>query len=90
MKDTYIGPNVGLKYTHEKILDKYNNTVLSARQDRYKQILENIKDRTKPMDHSNIKKHNLHYSSLKVKLGEERSEEVKSRVAPAQHSCRNR
>lgn len=80
MKDSYISPAVGSKYSHEKILDRYNSDVMSARQDRYREILEKIKEKVRPMDHEDIKKHGLEYLSSKVKQREVRNEESRRQV----------
>ncbi len=80
LKDTYASPAIGLKYSHEKMLDKYNREVMGVRQDRYREILEKIKDRAKPMDHDLLHKHELEYVSNRMREREERQAEIRMRV----------
>ena len=80
MKDTYASPSIGLKYTHEKLLDKYNKSTLGAKQDKYREILEKIKEKARPMDHEMMKKHEMEYVSHRMKEREVREEEIRQRV----------
>lgn len=84
MKDSYVSPAVGSKYSHERIMDRYNSSVMSARQERYREILEKIKERVRPMDHDDIRQHGLEYLSSKVKQRELRQEEARRHVRALQ------
>ena len=84
LKDSYVSPAVGHKYSHERMLDRYNSSVLSSRQERYREILEKIKERVRPMDHEDIRQHGLEYLSSKVKQRELRQEEARRHVRALQ------
>lgn len=80
MKDTYSSPALGMKYSHEKLMERYNKEFLAAKQERHREILEKIKDKTKPMDHENLHKHEMEYMSNKMKEKELRRAEMERQV----------
>jgi len=80
LKDTFVSPAVGLKYSHEKIMDRYVRQTLASREDRNKEILDKIKDRARPIDHDLLNKHEMEYLALHMKDRQAREEKTKQRV----------
>ena len=83
LKDTYSSPVIGLKYSHERMMEKYNKEVLGARHEKYREILEKIKEKARPMNHDQIHKHEMEYMSNRIKERDLRQSEVERQVADA-------
>lgn len=80
MKDTYISPALGLKYSHERLMERYKNGVLAAKNERYMEVLQNVKDRAKPMDHEELYKQRLEYVSNRMQKKKEREADREKNV----------
>ena len=80
MRDTYVSPAIGLKYSHEKLMEQYNKKVIASREERYREVLSKIKERAKPMDHEGMHKFESEYLSKRMKHREDRNEEIKKQV----------
>ena len=80
LKDNYVSPAIGLKYSHEKLMDRYNKEILGNKQERYREILDKIKEKAKPMDHDLLSKHEMEYVSNRMREREIRHGEIKQRV----------
>lgn len=88
LKDTYVSPAIGLKYSHEKLLDRYNKEILGSKQERYREILEKIQEKAKPMDHELLNKHEMEYVSNRMREREVRHNEIRQRVLSAHAGLR--
>lgn len=80
MKDTYVSPALGLKYSHEKLLERYKHQVLSAKNQRHQEVLEKFKDKAKPMDHEELHRRRLEYSATLMQKKDERDAKVQKHV----------
>jgi hypothetical protein len=90
LKDTFVSPAVGLKYSHEKLMDRYVRETLASREDRNKEILDKIKDRARPIDHDLLNRHELEYLALSLKERQAREEKTKQRVSEVVTARRRR
>lgn len=80
MKDTYISPALGLKYSHERLLEKYKHGVLAAKNERYMEVLQQVKERAKPMDHDELYKQRLEYVLNRMQKKKERDDQREKNV----------
>lgn len=80
MRDTYASPALGLKYSHEILQEKYAKHVLAQKEARYKEILDAIKQKAKPIDHEGLKKHDADYMATRMRKKEQREEEIRRHV----------
>jgi hypothetical protein len=80
MKDTYVSPALGLKYSHEKLLERYKNQVLTSKNERHKEVLEKFKEKARPMDHDDLNRRRLEYSATLMQKMEERDARVQKQV----------
>ena len=78
MRDT-----LGLKYSHEILQEKYAKNVLAQKEARYREILEGIKQKARPIDHEGLKKHDADYMATRMRKKEDRQEEIRRHVSPS-------
>jgi hypothetical protein len=81
MKDTYVSPALGLKYSHEKLMERYKHEVLSAKNERHREVIEKFKEKAKPMDHEELHRRRLEYSANLMQKQEERDSRMHKQVA---------
>lgn len=80
MKDTYVSPALGLKYSHEKLMERYKHQVLNAKNQRHNEVLEKFKERAKPMDHEELHRRQIEYSATRMQKKEERDAKMHKQV----------
>lgn len=85
IKDTYVAPSIGLKYSHEKLLDNYKKRILAAKNEHHREILEKIKEKARPMDHEQMAKRELEYMSNRMKDNERRQADMERQAYEFHH-----
>lgn len=88
MKDTYVSPTLGLKYSHEKLLERYKSQVLSAKNARHQEVLEKVKDKNRPMDHDELYRQRNEYVSNRLQVKKERELKAEQNVSSADSDVR--
>lgn len=87
MKDTYVSPTLGLKYSHERLAERYKHEVLSAKNERHREVIERIKEKSKPMDHDELYRRRVEYTATLMQKQEERETKIQKHVALCKPSC---
>lgn len=83
MKDTYVSPALGLKYSHEKLLERYKHEVLASKNARYQEVIEKFKEKAKPMDHDELYRQRIEYVSNRLQAKKERETKADQKVQTA-------
>ena len=81
MKDTYVSPALGLKYSHEKLLEQYKQGALAAKNARHQEVLEKVKQKTRVMDHDELYRQRIEYVSNRLQSKKEREMKAEKNVS---------